>query len=455
MLKKLFRRIIRRQQPQVGQPPTIIPRDQHPISRRDLSENVLKVLYRLDKAGYQAFLVGGAVRDLLVGRQPKDFDVATSARPEQVRALFSNCRLIGRRFRLAHIYFGSEIIEVATFRAGHSAEQSSTHSEHGMILQDNQYGTLEEDAWRRDFTVNALYYNIRDFSIVDYTGGVADIKAKQIRIIGKPEQRFREDPVRILRAIRFSSVLDMPIGSATGKPIPHLLPMLSNVSPARLFDEIVKLFHSGASEQVWRQFKHYGLTKLFFQQTLAAADEYPAEQLIEHVLVNTDDRVAAGKSVTPVFVLACLLWYPMLKKRAALIKQGMRPYPAVLQASEQVIKIQTECFSVPQRIAQAVKEIWLMQKRLEDRRRNKVARLAVEPRFRAAYDFLLLRARAGEPCQDAAEWWTEYTESDVDQKQSLTQTLPNLDGRRRRHHSKRKKTKRTHSHGNGSDSSSS
>ncbi len=193
------------------QPLRIVSRDEHSISRANISENALKVLYRLNKAGYEAYLVGGGVRDLLLGREPKDFDVATDASPEEVRKLFRNCRLIGRRFRLAHVHFGREIIEVATFRAAHEPESDGAVSENGMLLRDNVYGTLEEDAWRRDFTVNALYYNIRDFSVVDYTGGMADLQAGRLRIIGDPHERFREDPVRMLRAVRFAAKLGFRI----------------------------------------------------------------------------------------------------------------------------------------------------------------------------------------------------------------------------------------------------
>jgi poly(A) polymerase len=440
MLKKIFARLTGVKAPAAGAPPTIVPRDKHSISRRQLSTNVLKVLYRLNKAGYQAFLVGGAVRDLLVGRHPKDFDVATNARPEQIRALFSNCRLIGRRFRLAHIYFGPDIIEVATFRSGAPQETAaSTHSEDGMILQDNQYGTLEEDAWRRDFSINALYYNIEDFSLIDYTGGMADLRREQIRIIGDADQRFREDPVRLLRAIRFSALLNMPICSATQRPMKSLVPMLSNVSSARLFDEIVKLFHCGASTRVWQLMQQFELVALFFPQTLEVEDDTPIKSLIGNVLQNTDERIAAGKSVTPVFVLACLLWYPLQRKHAQLMEKGEKPYPAILRAADLVLKKQAQHIAIPQRISQAIKEIWFLQKRLEDRRKNKVSRLAVESRFRAAYDFLLLRAEVGEPCEEAAIWWTEYTEAQPQRKHALEDTLPNTHGKRRRHHAKRRR----------------
>ena len=443
MLKKIIAKLIKPKIARPGDAPVIVPRPEHSISRQQLTPNVLKVLYRLNRAGYEVYLVGGAVRDLLSGRQPKDFDVATSAKPEEVKSLFSNCRLIGRRFRLAHVYFGPDIIEVATFRSGQegSTAQSSAQSRHGMILRDNVYGTLEEDAWRRDFSINALYYNIADFSLVDFTGGLEDLERKQIRILGDPETRYREDPVRILRALRFSALMGMKIAPETATPIPRLVPLLGNVSPARLFDEMVKLFHCGAASQVWQSFERFQIHEQFFQATLKVKDTYPVTQLLEAVFKNTDERVQQGKSVTPVFIFACILWYPMLKKKEALIAEGMNPYPAILQASEAVIKEQVKIITMPHKISHAIKEIWFLQKRLEDRRKNKVSQLVVESRFRAAYDFLLLRAQVGEACKVEAEWWTEYTHANTEARHKMTETLTNSTGKRRRYYGNKNKSR--------------
>ncbi|MGH8513167.1 MAG: polynucleotide adenylyltransferase PcnB, partial [Gammaproteobacteria bacterium] len=295
--------------------PRIIPRSGHIISRANIDERALKVLYRLKNAGFQAFLVGGSVRDLLLGREPKDFDVATDALPEQVRELFRNCRLIGRRFRLAHVHFGRDIIEVATFRGADAAEEDGrVLTEDGRILRDNVYGNIDNDAWRRDFTVNALYYNIEDFSVVDYVGGMDDIKAGQIRVVGNTQQRFREDPVRMLRAVRFAVKLGFSIHPQTATPIFELAPLLSEIPPARLFEEILKLFLGGCAVQTFEQLRHYGLFGQLFPQVEACLSEeeggFP-HMFLARALQNTDRRIAEGKPVTPAFLISALLWDPM------------------------------------------------------------------------------------------------------------------------------------------------
>jgi len=304
--------------------PTIVPRDEHIISRSQISERALTVLYRLKNAGYGAYLVGGGVRDLSLGREPKDFDVATDATPEQVKSLFRNCRLIGRRFRLAHVHWGPDIIEVATFRALHPPGASDNNEdeasgervlEDGMILRDNVYGTIEEDALRRDFTINALYYNIGDFSVVDYAGGMADLKAGRIRLIGDPSVRYREDPVRMLRAVRFAAKLGFVIDDETAAPIPRMADALDDIPAARLFDEVLKLLMAGQGVETFESLRQHGLFRYLFPATDTALDDDADAQLLNFLvsaLASTDQRVNDGRPVTPAFLFAALIWPAIL-----------------------------------------------------------------------------------------------------------------------------------------------
>jgi len=351
------------------------------------------------------------VRDLLLGREPKDFDVATDATPEQVKEVFRNCRLIGRRFRLAHVHFGREIIEVATFR-GAQAEPSSEHqNDDGMLLRDNVYGTIEEDALRRDFTVNALYYNIQDFSVIDYAGGVADLEAGVLRLMGDPETRYREDPVRMLRAIRFMAKLGFVLEAATEKPIWGLGDLLQGVPAARLFEEVLKLFMGGTAATAFEKLRHYDLFAQLFPDTdvaLAEQEEEFPHTLVLQGLLNTDARVRDDKPVTPAFLFAVLLWEPVRLRALALQEDGLAPYPALQQASAEVLERQLRRVSLPKRFSTPMREIWALQSRFEHTRGKRPARLAAHPRFRAAYDFLLLRTQAGEVSQKLADWWTEY-----------------------------------------------
>ncbi|MFB3100627.1 MAG: polynucleotide adenylyltransferase PcnB, partial [Gammaproteobacteria bacterium] len=332
--------------------PQIIPRSEHGVSRSDISENALKVLYRLKNSGYQAYLVGGGVRDILIGLKPKDFDVATDAHPEQVRELFRNCRLIGRRFRLAHVHFGREIIEVSTFRASHNdAVNGEGHEEDGRIIRDNVYGKLDDDVWRRDFTVNALYYNIEDYSIVDYIGGLEDVQNKQLRLIGIPEDRYREDPVRMLRAIRFAIKLDFSIHPVSEQPIRKLAPLLEEIPEARLFEEFLKLFMSGQSEKTYHQLREYGLFAFLFPQTeefLNRGDEF-IHKLLSSAFRNTDTRLAEDKPVTPAFLLAALLWIPVRDLANDHESNGLSEMDAIHLASDAVISHQIRSTSMPRR----------------------------------------------------------------------------------------------------------
>ena len=397
--------------------PQIIPRSEHGVSRSDIGENALKVLYRLKNAGYQAYLVGGGVRDILLGLKPKDFDVATDAHPEQVRELFRNCRLIGRRFRLAHVHFGREIIEVSTFRASHNdAVDGEGHEEDGRIIRDNVYGKLDDDVWRRDFTVNALYYNIEDYSIVDYVGGLEDIKKRQLRLIGIPEDRYQEDPVRMLRAIRFAIKLGFSIHPVSEQPIRKLAPLLEEIPEARLFEEFLKLFMSGQSEKAYQQLREYGLFAKLFPQTeefLNRGDEFIHKLLIS-AFRNTDTRLAEDKPVTPAFLLAALLWVPVRDLANDHEANGLSEMDAIHLASDAVISHQISSTSMPRRFTHMARDMWALQVRLKNIRGKRPLKLLAHQRFRAAYDFLLLRAEAGENVQELASWWTEFQEEHMD-----------------------------------------
>jgi poly(A) polymerase len=397
--------------------PIIIPRSAHHISRASISPNALKVLYRLKDAGYQAHLVGGGVRDLLLGREPKDFDIATDAHPEKVRELFRNCRLIGRRFRLAHVIFGREIIEVATFRAFQEAGQDNA-GQHvdadGRIVRDNAYGTIEEDAFRRDFTVNALYYNIADFSIIDYTGGVADIEAGKLRLIGDPETRYREDPVRMLRAVRFATKLGFRLEPHTEAQVTRLAPLLADIPPARLFDEMLKLFMGGAALANFEMLRHYNLFEQMFpftERSLAHEENHFPITLISRGMANTDARIEQGKPVTPAFLFAIFLWEPVRERAAQLQAKGQQPAQAMQHASAEVIAEQAAIMATPRRFSLPMREIWMLQLRLEQKGGRRSQRVLAHPRFRAAYDFLLLRCESGEVPGEIGAWWTAAQES--------------------------------------------
>lgn len=418
-----------------------IPRTQHSISRSQISPNALKVLYRLNENGFGAYLVGGSVRDLLLGREPKDFDVATDATPEEVNQLFRNCRLIGRRFRLAHIRYGREIIEVATFRAPHDEAEhaSQAHIEDGRILRDNVYGTLDQDVWRRDFTVNALYYDIADRSVIDFTGGIKDLTAGKLHLIGDPRSRYMEDPVRMLRAVRFAAKLGFNIDEASETAFHEFGHLLKDVAAARMFDEMLKLFHSGYAAQVFELLRHYNLFQYLFPNTNQRLDSELGEvmiPLISRALNNTDERVNINKPVTPAFLIAVMLWSEVSDSFEALNDQGHPPYPAMQQAGQQAVSNLLKSLSVPKRFSLVAKEIWIMQLRLLNRRGKKPLQLLTQARFRAAYDFLCLRSQSGEDqlCE-ACEWWTRIQEVDDAQKQSM---LVPAGKRKRRRPRKRK-----------------
>jgi poly(A) polymerase len=389
--------------------PRVIPRAQHNLSRKHISRGALRVLYGLHEHGFRACLVGGAVRDLLLGGSPKDFDVATDATPEEVKKLFRNCRLIGRRFRLAHVIFGPEIVEVATFRGAGVEGEGDRHLIEGRIVRDNVWGTIEEDALRRDFRVNALYYDISDFSIIDYVGGMQDLEQRRLHLIGDPEQRYREDPVRMLRAARLAAKLDFAIDPTASEPFARLGHLLGDAPPARLFDETMKLFMKGHGLASFRKLENCGLLKHLFAGTARALsrDEHGAlRSLIEAGLSGTDVRVAQGKPVTPAFLFAVLLWGEVYSLARGMQSEGVERALAWQRAAHKVMAEQTARVAIPRRFSYAMEEIWALQPRFAERSRKRVFRLLAHPRFRAAYDFLLLRAAESDELRERGEWWT-------------------------------------------------
>jgi poly(A) polymerase len=426
--------------------PRIIPRAEHGISRKNISNGALRVLYRLHESGYKAFLVGGAVRDLLLGGHPKDFDIATDATPEQTRALFRNCRLIGRRFRLAHVVFGREIVEVATFRGVGEVGDIDRHLVDGRIVRDNVYGGIEEDAIRRDFTINALYYDIADFSVRDYVGGIEDLQHRTMRLIGDPAQRYREDPVRMLRAARLAAKLDFTISAESEAPIAELATLLSDVAPARLFDESLKLFLSGYGLECLRRLHNLGLLKEIFPATaeaLAGPNNASFGRLLGYTFTSTDDRIRSDKPVTPAFLFAALLWEPVRSRAEKLIAEGADPAVAWTAAVDRIMNQQASRVAIPKRFSYAMEEIWSMQPRFEQRQKKRVMRLLAHPRFRAAYDFLVIRSHEEPELKEQVEWWTEAQELDGEHlSQRLTSTsVSRVDGEpaKKRKRSRRRK----------------
>lgn len=432
VLRKLFLRLIHhKSEPDNSGPspvcPQVISRDQHNVSRQKIGDNALKVLYRLKNAGFEAYLVGGGVRDILLGLQPKDFDIATNAHPEEVAQLFRNSRLIGRRFRLVHVLYGREIIEVATFRAAPQTTEQNPHhrqSEAGQLLKDNIYGSVKEDAQRRDFTVNSLYYSIEDFAVRDFANGISDIHKRQIQLIGKPEERYREDPVRMLRALRFAAKLDFNIAPDTAQPIFRLGELLTNIPSARLFDEAQKIFTSGYALHCWQLLLEYQLAQHLFPACINDLNKNPtAAKLIDQALDNTDKRIQIGKFISPSFLYAVLLWHPMRKEMSRQQESGLPPLPALQQAANLVLGQQTKTIAIPRRFTIAVREMWELQLKLPNRHGSRAEKLLTHPRFRAAYDFLLLREESGEIKAGLGDWWTNFQEADSAQRQNMLSEL--------------------------------
>ncbi len=505
--------------------PRIIPRSEHTISRSHISPNALRVLYKLRDAGFMAFLVGGCVRDLLIGLEPKDFDVATDALPEQVKRLFRNCRLVGRRFRLAHVFFGREIIEVATFRAASAPSQGEEplpdadpedgeapelddpqleetqetnamlleqappptmaraaapdvsrsasgrgyeerdngnrgdgrrgeggrgnrdrgrmfaeadsdsdtdvlaermFDETGRILRDNVYGTIDADVWRRDFTANSLYYNIADFSVWDYCGGVEDIAARKLKLIGDPETRFREDPVRMLRAARFEAKLGFDIDPPTAEPIGRLRELLAGVPPARLFDETLKLFLTGHGARSYEVLRRRGLLATLLPTVdsyLTAHPDSLVEKLLLQGLRNTDGRVQMDKPVTPTFLFALLLYGPIASIIESTPPERWHELGTILDACDLASRQAQTNIAIPKRFSLGVREMFALQPRLEHPRGRRALRVLEHPRFRAAYDLLLLRAQYGLASEEMADWWTRIQEVSAEERAQMADAI--------------------------------
>lgn len=407
----------------------LVSRDAHSISRRQISENALKVLYRLNKSGFEAYLVGGGVRDLLLGLAPKDFDVVTNATPEEIKKLFRNCRVVGRRFRLAHIVFGRDVIEVATFRGHHSEsdDKTSKANAEGRLLRDNVYGGIDEDAERRDFTVNALYYDISDYSIRSYGGGIHDLKAGTLKLIGDPETRYREDPVRMLRAVRFATKLSMAIEPVTAAPIKQLAPLLKDIPAARMYEEVLKLFFAGKALDNFELMQEFRLFAPLFPQVYQQLKDDPkghAMRMVQAVMASTDQRVSEDKPVTPSFFYAALLWYPLRQRAEDIaLESGLTLYDAFFAAMGDVMEQQCQTISIPRRFSTPAKDIWQLQLRFDRSQGSRAFKLMEHPKFRAAYDLLLLRGDVeGGNLAKSAAWWQKFVEADEAERATLARS---------------------------------
>jgi len=418
MIKKFIRRILGTKAKETGpNKPVVLGPKEHAINPQLVSPNALRVTQTLQEAGFKAFVVGGAVRDLLLGIKPKDFDIATNATPEQVKRLFRRAFIIGKRFQIVHVMLGQEQLEVTTFRGASS--DGSPKDEHGRVLRDNTFGEQHEDAVRRDFTINAMYYDPATQTVLDYPGGIADIRAKTLRMIGVPEARYREDPVRLLRVVRFAAKLNFTIEPATSAPIAVMATLINNVPAARVFDEMLKLLMSGQAlaclQQLRKQGLHHGLLPL-----LDVVLEQPmGEKFVTLALANTDLRIQQGKPVSPGFLFASLLWHQVLEKWTAYQAAGEYPIPALHLAADDVLNTQTEKLALQRKIASDMRDIWAMQPRFERRIGKSPYKLLEHLRLRAGYDFLLLRCASGEIDSEIGEWWTEFMAADGGGREAL------------------------------------
>jgi poly(A) polymerase len=448
MLKKLSN-IFKRKHSSSSVGPHTLTSGQHPLSPKKISSGARKVVEQLNSDGFDAYLVGGCVRDLMMGLKPKDFDVATDATPEQVNQLFRRARIVGRRFQIVHVRMGSEIIEVTTFRANHQTgkknhRDKARSSSKGMLLRDNIFGSIDEDASRRDFTMNAFYYHPQDNSVYDYANGLPDIEQRLIRIIGNPSERYREDPVRMLRALRFAAKLGFDLESDTANAINKTCKLLADIPPARLFDEVLKLFMHGHALATFQLLRQYQLFGVLFPATEAALSNDPGYYLkfIEQALVNTDKRIRSGKRVTPAFLFAALLW-PALKEREQQHRQqGESPNYALQQAAGEITARQCQRVAIPRRFTLPMREIWELQLRLPKRAGKQAFRLMENKRFRAGYDFLLLREDVGEIEPGLGHWWTDFQDVDEEKREEMVRAVqqPRDRRRRRRKPKARKKT---------------
>jgi poly(A) polymerase len=417
-IRRFFARLLPGK-PKAGEP-RIYGQSDHPIRRNQLSRGATEVTRRLQEAGFKAFVVGGAVRDLLLGIEPKDFDIATDARPEQVKPLFRRAFIIGRRFRLVHVHVGPEPIEVSTFRAAQTGDDAT--DEHGRLLSDNVYGSQAEDAARRDFTINALYFDPATEEVWDYVGGVADIRARRLKLIGSPVTRLREDPVRMLRAVRLAAKLGVAIDPKTAAPIPKLAPLMQNVPPARLFDEMQKLLLSGHAVETLRSLRAHGLSHGLLPLIDVILEQPLGQRFIELALADTDLRVREDRGVSPGFLFATLLWHEVLATWTAARARGGKPIPALFDAMDSVLGEQAKKIAIPRRFEATIKEIWSLQPRFEQRAGQRPHRLLEHPRYRAGWDFVDLRCKSGElegELAGLADWWDRFAGAGPDEREAM------------------------------------
>ncbi len=433
MLKKLINRVrslgSRRQSG-----PRVIEVTEHGLTRDRISAPARRVTQGLQERGYKAYVVGGAVRDLLANLEPKDYDIATDATPEEVKGVFRRARIIGRRFRLVHVPFGEDLVEVSTFRGsgdqGEGGEAAQVHDEHGRIVRDNVFGSQEEDSLRRDFTVNALFYDPSNEQIIDYCNGYADVKTRTIRIIGVAQERYREDPVRMLRAVRMAAKLDGRIEPSTKAPIRAMAELMTNVPPSRLFEEMLKLLLSGHAKSAVDMLRGEGLHHGLLPMLDLILEQPLGERFVMLVLDKTDQRVQGGKGVSPGFLFAALLWHEVLAGWRKRMAQEIREIPALHEAMESVIDVQIERLAIPKRFTSDMKELWMLQARFDNRAGRRPYRLLEHVRFRAAYDFLLLRCEAGEADQELGQWWTLFQDASPSEREAMLQ--PDRTPRKRR-----------------------
>ncbi len=421
MIKKFIRRLLGASNNN-GKQPNVLGPEQHGIDPRLLSPNAVRVTQTLQEAGFKAFVVGGAVRDLLLGVKPKDFDVATNATPEQVKKLFRRAFIIGRRFQIVHVMFGQECIEVTTFRG--NSNDDAPKDAHGRVLRDNTFGEQHEDAARRDFTINAMYYDPASRTVLDYHDGIGDIRKKTLRIIGVPEARYREDPVRLLRVVRFAAKLDFTIAPSTREPIKVMAPLINNVPAARVFDEMLKLLLSGHALACLQQLRSEGLHHGLLPLLDVVLEQPLGEKFVTLSLAGTDERVRLGKPVSPGFLFAALLWHHVLEKWNAYKAAGEYPIPALHLAADDVLDVQTESLALQRRIATDMRDIWAMQPRFDRRVGKTPYKLLEHPRLRAGYDFLLLRCASGEIDAEIGEWWSEFIAGDGPKREELLARKP-------------------------------
>ncbi len=436
MIKRLFKKVFGKTAgARAAGAAHLIPFSEHKVSRDGISYGAKRVTDGLQAAGFKAFVVGGAVRDLLLEREPKDFDVATDATPEEVRRVFRRARIIGRRFRLVHVMFGEETVEVSTFRRAIDAEDAET-DEHGRILRDNEFGDQQQDAERRDFTANALFYDPTSQEIFDYHHGYADIRANTLRMIGDPEVRYREDPVRMLRAVRLSAKLGMKLDAATAAPIFKMKELLRNVPEARLFDEMLKLLLSGHALECIKKLRAMDLHHGMLPMLDVILEQPMGEKFVMLALQNTDQRIAEDKATSPAFLFGALLWHEVLAAWKTKQDAGERPIAAMHAAMDEVLERQRAQLAIPRRYDTVMKELWLLQPRFEQRGGQRPFRLLALPRFRAAYDFLLLRCQSGEVETELGTWWEEFQHASEERRAEMM--LPDSGGPKKR----RRRTKK-------------